>query len=177
MDWNVGDQIVVASTSHSPEENEQLTITKIDNICSTSSQCSHSVLHVEPAIKYKHIAVTQTFNSKTLEFRAEVGVLTRNVVVRGSKSTEWHDKIAKCSKTFDPNQFATQSCYRGRYGEEIGKDEFGSQIMIHAREQNKGLVTGRISYVEVTHAGQAFQLGECPGVPMSGRIDRFTGTF
>jgi hypothetical protein len=115
---------------------------------------------IKPALKYKHIAIVQTIAGKVIETRAEVGLLTRNVVVEGSVQREWTDSIRQCPEDFDPDQFATQTCFNGRYGDEIGSDQFGSQIMLNAKEMNKGLVTGRISYIEVRHAGQSFKLGE-----------------
>ena len=39
--------------------------------------------------------------SVTLEARAEVGLLTHNVVVRGSDNDEWHDVIKACPEGFD----------------------------------------------------------------------------
>ena len=57
------------------------------------------------------------------------------------------------------DQFATQTCFRGKFGEETASDQFGSAIMLFAKEPDKHLSTGRIEYVEVTHAGQAFRLG------------------
>ena len=56
-------------------------------------------------------------------------------------------------------EFTTQTCFQGRFGEEIGSDGFGSQIMLHAPRPNEDLVTGRISNIEVTNCGQAFRLG------------------
>lgn len=59
-------------------------------------------------------------------------------------------------------EFATQTCFQGRFGEEMGSDQFGCQIMLHAARKNENLVTGHLEYVEVTHAGQAFRLGRYP---------------
>ena len=39
---------------------------------------------------------------KALEARAEVGLLTHNVVVRGSDNKQWHDTIEACPEGFDP---------------------------------------------------------------------------
>ena len=47
------------------------------------------------------------------------------------------------------------------YGAEEIDDQFGSQIMLHKGPNDK--VVGRIEYVEVTRAGQAFRLGRYPG--------------
>jgi hypothetical protein len=59
-------------------------------------------------------------------------------------------------------EFATQTCFQGRFGEEIGSDQFGIQVMLHPPEPNKDLAIGRVSYVEFTYAGQAFRLGRYP---------------
>lgn len=50
-------------------------------------------------------------------------------------------------------EFATQTCFQGRFGEEMGSDEFGGAIMMHAPEPDKQWVVGRMSHIEVTHAG------------------------
>lgn len=149
--WNVGDNIVLASTSRRPGENEELTISSVSGDGRT--------IGIKPALKYKHISITQTIAGKVIETRAEVGLLTRNVVVEGSVQREWTESIRKCPEDFNPDQFATQTCFNGRYNDEESSDQFGSQIMLNAKEMNKGLVTGRISYIEVRHAGQSFQLG------------------
>ena len=154
VDWEVGGKIVVSSTSFSQRENEELNITAIDE--------SGMVLTVDPPLRYEHIAATQTIEGRTVVTAAEVGYLTRNVIVRGNVNSEWVSEVSACEREFRPGQFDVQTCFLGRFGEETLSDQFGSQIMIHAAEQNKGLVAGRFSYVEVTHAGQAFRLGRYP---------------
>ena len=61
-----------------------------------------------------------------------------------------------------PGQFAIQTCFRGRFGEEIASDEFGAQIMLFAKQPHQHWSTGHIEYTEVRHAGQAFRLGRYP---------------
>ncbi len=56
-------------------------------------------------------------------------------------------------------EFATQTCFQGRLGEEIGSDQFGSHIMFNPPRPNENLVLGRIENIEITYAGQAFRLG------------------
>lgn len=46
-------------------------------------------------------------------------------------------------------QFATQTCFNGRFGEEAGSDQFGAAIMMHAPHANMDLVNARIEHVEV----------------------------
>lgn len=153
--WKPGDKIILAPTGKSQREFEELTITAVRN--------NNYTLEVSPALKYKHISIVQTFEGNhAVETRAEVGLLTRNVRVRGSVHSEWTEEIEACEKEFQPGQFQTQTCFQGKFGEEIGSDEFGVQIMIHAPEESQGLVTARFDYVEISHAGQAFRLGRYP---------------
>ena len=41
----------------------------------------------------------------TLEMRAEVGLLTRNVKVIGSRDSQWNDEIEACPAGFDSGKF------------------------------------------------------------------------
>ena len=54
-------------------------------------------------------------------------------------------------------EFTTQTCFQGRFGDEVGSDQFGAQIMFHAPFPDQQLVVGKLSYIEVTYAGQAFR--------------------
>lgn len=153
--WKPGDQIILAPTGKSQREFEELTIEAVLN--------NNYTLQVSPPLKYKHICIAQTFDEiHTVETCAEVGLLTRNVRVRGAVHSMWTETIEACEEEFEPGQFQTQTCFQGKFGEEIGSDEFGVQIMIHAPEESKGLITARFSYVEISHAGQAFRLGRYP---------------
>ena len=152
--WKAGDEIVLAATGKSQRENEVAKIKQVTN--------SGKTLELENPLEYNHISMTQTLAGVEVETRGEVGLLSRNVVVKGSVHDEWTEKIEACPEDFAPGQFQTQTCFQGKFGEEVGSDEFGVQIMIHAAERDSDLVTARFSYIEVTHAGQAFRLGRYP---------------
>ncbi|MBZ3876694.1 Fibrocystin-L [Sciurus carolinensis] len=155
--WKAGDNIVIASTGHrqSQRENEKRTIASV-------STDGINITLTNP-LNYTHLGITVTLPDGTLfEARAEVGILTRNILIRGSDNVEWNNKIPACPDGFDTGEFATQTCLQGKFGEEIGSDEFGGCIMFHAPLPNSNLVTGRIEYVEIFHAGQAFRLGRYP---------------
>ena len=154
VDWEVGGKIVIASTSYSQRENEELEITGISN--------SGYTLTISPALEYEHISIQQEIEGRYIDTSAEVGYLTRNVLVRGNLNEEWEERVEGCDEEFRPGQFEIQTCFLGRFGAETINDQFGSQIMIHAAAPNKGDVVGRFEYVEVTHAGQAFRLGRYP---------------
>ena len=150
--WDVGGSIVIASTSFSQREHEELRITAISS--------NGMTLTVSPPLKYTHIAMTQTISGRVITTSAEVGYLTRNIVVKGNTDETWTTRVENCPANFDPGQFAVQVCFFGRFGAEEIDDQFGSQIMLHKGPNDK--VVGRIEYVEVTRAGQAFRLGRYP---------------
>eukprot|EP00062_Callorhinchus_milii_P017054 gi/632969110/ref/XP_007900907.1/ PREDICTED: LOW QUALITY PROTEIN: fibrocystin-L [Callorhinchus milii] len=155
--WKAGDVIVIASTGHrhSQSENEKKTIASV-------SADGKSLNLTEP-LQYNHLGVSVPLPDGTMfEGRAEVGLLTRNVVVRGSNNVEWNDHIEACPDGFNMGQFAVQTCFQGRFGEEIGSDQFGGCIMFHAPRPSSGLAQGRIEYVEMYYVGQAFRLGRYP---------------
>ena len=154
VDWEVGGTIVLAATSFSQRENEELKITAIDE--------TGTVLSISPPLQYKHISIQQVIEGRDIDTSAEVGYLTRNVVVRGNINYDTVGQVESCDEEFRPGQFEVQTCFLGRFGAETVDDQFGSQIMIHAAEQNRGDVIGRLEYIEVTHAGQAFRLGRYP---------------
>ena len=151
-DWEVGGTIVIPTTSFSIRENEEAIIVSIGD--------DGRSITLESPLEYTHICLNQTIQGRVIETCAEVGYLTRNVVVRGNRAEDWDRVVENCPDDFDPGQFALQSCFEGRFGEETVGDQFGSQIMLHKGPNDK--VIGRIEYIEVTHAGQAFRLGRYP---------------
>ncbi|CAK8682961.1 unnamed protein product [Clavelina lepadiformis] len=155
--WQVGDEIVIASTGtrHSQKENEKRKISAISLDLLT--------ITLDSALEYKHLGVTEVLVDGTMvELRAEVGLLSRNVVFRGTNDVAWQTGTEPCEKGFQSGQFATQTCFQGGFGEEAGSDQFGGSIMIHSSEPNSDEVEARIENIEVTYAGQAFRLGRYP---------------
>lgn len=61
-------------------------------------------LTFDPPVEYEHISVEQVIDGVYLETRAEVGLLTRNVVVRGSVQSEWTETIEACDAEFDTSK-------------------------------------------------------------------------
>ncbi|KAM6899772.1 PKHD1 like 1, tandem duplicate 1 [Xenentodon cancila] len=155
--WKPGDEIVIASTGHrhSQRENEVRKIVAVSEDGTT--------LTLDKPLTYTHLGVSVMLPDGTVfEGRGEVGLLTRNVVVRGSQQQEWSDQIEACPDGFNTGEFATQTCFQGRFGEEVGSDQFGGCIMFHAPRPGENLAVGRLEYVEIFHAGQAFRLGRYP---------------
>jgi hypothetical protein len=95
VEWNIGDEIVIASTSHkhSQSENEKKSITDIS--------LDKLTLTLDSALEATHWGTQETFDGTNVEFRAEVGLLTHNVVVRGNTNAQWEDKIEACEAGFD----------------------------------------------------------------------------
>ncbi|XP_063605340.1 fibrocystin-L-like [Penaeus indicus] len=156
VSWKAGDNIVIATTEHRfmVNENEERTIASV-------SADGLTLTLTEP-LEFEHISIEQTFGTHTVETRAEVGLLTRNIKIRGNVNSDFVEEIEACDEDWHPGQFKVQSCFNGRFGEEIGGAQFGATVMLSGKEANKDLVQGRVEYVEVTEAGQAFQLGRYP---------------
>ncbi|XP_041477742.1 fibrocystin-L-like isoform X1 [Lytechinus variegatus] len=154
--WNVGDEIVIATTGGRQDsgQSEVVTITAVSQ--------DKMTLTIDPPIMHRHISIVQDIEGITLETRAEVGLLTHNVVVRGNVNEDWTEEIEACEQPFNTGMFEVQSCFLGRFGEETASDQFGGHIMMFARDMDADLVHGHLEYVELTHVGQAFRLGRYP---------------
>ena len=157
--WQAGEKIVVATTGdrNSMKESEEHTIAAI-------SDDGLTITLAEP-LKYLHISIQQTFGGKVVETRAEVALLTRNVLIQGTKNEEFVEVIPACEEEFNSGAAfsdAMQTCFAGKFGEELGSDEMGAVIIISPKYKNEGLVEARISYTELTSVGQAFRVGRYP---------------
>ena len=74
-DWAVGDTIALSSTEYDPRQREVLTITAI----------SGKTITFTPALQYRHFAGAVDYSATaSVTFAAKVGLLTRNIVIRGS---------------------------------------------------------------------------------------------
>jgi len=159
--WNVGNRIAIAPTGdkNSIVESEDHIITSI-----TDNGDGTTTLGLQDPLAYLHLGVEFTTTrpdgrSVTLHQRAEVGLLSRNVKFEGSKNpSPWYDEIPVC-ENFDQLDLALtaqQNCFVDRFGDEEGSDKFGAHMLLHS------VTHGKIEYMEVHHAGQAFDLGRYP---------------
>jgi len=73
VDWVAGEKIVIASTSYDHNEAEMMTIASV----------SGNEITVTTPFVYKHYGVIETYGSDTMDMRAEVGLLTRNILIQG----------------------------------------------------------------------------------------------
>ncbi len=66
-------------------------------------------------LEYTHLGVSVTLPDGTVfEARAEVGLLTRNIVVRGSNNVEWNDQIEACPDGFNTGLKVVSSAVDGK---------------------------------------------------------------
>ncbi len=92
-------------------------------------------------------------------------VIILYLIFVGSRDHSW-DALKTtdgCPEGFNPAEFATQTCFLGRYGPEMGSDEFGGIIFIFAganQPKNVETVIARFSNVELEHVGQSFKKGK-----------------
>jgi hypothetical protein len=81
-DWNVGDHIVIAGTTwHFNYDHEERYIASI----------SGSTITLTEALEHKHISEAPSYGGVEMPMRAEVGLLTRNVVFRGNPADSKKD--------------------------------------------------------------------------------------
>ncbi len=76
--WRVGDKVVIASGSIDPRDAQVLTITAVNQ----------KQIDVSPALAKPRFGTVQTFNNKTLDQRPAIGLLSRNLVVRGAADSD-----------------------------------------------------------------------------------------
>lgn len=83
VDWVVGDSIVIAPTDFNPHEAEALKITSVS--------LDKKTLGLSSALNHRHYGAIETYANGTrswdLDQRAEVGLLTRNILIQGDASS------------------------------------------------------------------------------------------
>ena len=75
--WRAGDKLVVASSDFDPNRAEVVTVTAR----------SGAVVTLAQPLAYAHYGELQTIAGRTVDERAEVGLLTRNIVIQGDSAT------------------------------------------------------------------------------------------
>jgi G8 domain len=79
VDWRVGEKIVIASTALDPDQAEERQILSVS--------ADRRTVTLNQALAYSHFGQLQTFEGKTLDERAEVALLSRNIVIEGDDSS------------------------------------------------------------------------------------------
>jgi hypothetical protein len=72
--WRAGDELVIAPSGHDAED---LSRVRIASIAGTT-------VTLQSGVQFAHWGQLQSYGGKTLDQRAEVGLLSRNIVVRGA---------------------------------------------------------------------------------------------
>ena len=77
VDWPVGSQLVIATTGdyESQGQSEIRTITTVSS--------NGLTLTLDSALTFSHLGVTQNVGSTSVELRAEVGLLSHNILFQG----------------------------------------------------------------------------------------------
>lgn len=76
-DWAIGEEIVIAGTSFKNDDHETRFI--VDIVGTT--------VYLDEPLEFSHLSVTPIYDGVEFPMRAEVGLLTRNVVFRGDEET------------------------------------------------------------------------------------------
>ncbi|XP_066271168.1 fibrocystin-L-like [Branchiostoma lanceolatum] len=156
-DWQAGASVVIATTGYRHSQGE----TEVRQIQSVSDD--GLTVTLTESLEYEHLGEIVTVDGVNLSFKGEVGLLEgRSVKVTGTVQSTWGEDIPACPDGFDTGEFATQTCFQGRFGEETGSDQFGAHILVHSTSSpssGAAAATARIEYVEFENMGQAFRLG------------------
>jgi hypothetical protein len=76
--WRAGDKLMIVASGFDPREAEVVTVTGVNG----------ASVSFTPALKYRHVGLTQTYEGKVLDQRAAVGLLSRNIVIRGADDSD-----------------------------------------------------------------------------------------
>jgi hypothetical protein len=175
--WPVGGQIVIASTGDRNSQNQSET-----NYITAISADGKSITLKNP-LKYQHLSVKRIAGGKEIYIRAEVGLLSRNVVFNAidcDASTGQDENECNSEKNSDDNSGSISDdnsdddsddysgkssiCSTGssNYYSSSGANQFGAILMVSNDQQNQinneGVII-RISNVEFYNVGQLFTLG------------------
>lgn len=77
VDWRAGDRIAIASTDYQPSQDEEATITSV----------SGATVRLDRALERGHFGERQTYGGQTVDERAEVALLSRNVTIEGEQQS------------------------------------------------------------------------------------------
>jgi hypothetical protein len=77
IDWQVGEHIIIASSDVDQYQSEERTITAV----------SGQTVTLNKPLNFQHYAAVETYGTRQVQIRAEVGLLTRNVVIQGDPSS------------------------------------------------------------------------------------------
>ncbi|XP_040270078.1 cell migration-inducing and hyaluronan-binding protein [Bufo bufo] len=136
--WLPGNRIVIASTDYSMHQAEEFTLLHCP-------QCKNNQVKIDGYPLYLHVGEV----IDGIDMRAEVGLLTRNIVIKGEMEA---------------------SCYGHNHCQFFSYDTFGGQIKIQSH-----FTSVHLSGIEITNMGQQI-LGSYPvHFHMAGAVDEEGG--
>jgi cell migration-inducing and hyaluronan-binding protein len=77
VNWSQGDRLAIASTTYDPRQAEEVTVQAI----------SGTTVMLNQPLRYTHWGQIQTFAGQSVDERAEVGLLSHNIVVQGDSNS------------------------------------------------------------------------------------------
>ncbi len=77
IDWQAGDRLVIASTDFDPMQAEEAIVSGVQG----------QQVSLQGALRYAHWGQTQMFAGKPVDERAEVGLLSRSIVIQGDSGS------------------------------------------------------------------------------------------
>ena len=130
VDWKSGDEIVISTTGgiDSHYQSEVFTI----------KSCNGSHITLNDTLAYEHVSKIAEYGTFIVPLRAEVGLLTRNILIKGDIETK-------------------QNAYSSSVN-----DEYGAHVFIHAHEYGTNAVKVHIENTEFKNVGQAYRIGRHP---------------
>ena len=148
VNWKAGDQIVVASSSLRPQDAEEAFIVSVSDLGSGNVR-----IDLDRSLQFTHLGVVATVAGRQIDMRAEVGCLSRNVVIRGDDD---HTLAQKYGPHIHMHDHRTGNCLESRV------DDCGvSETFM------------RLSDVEMRNCGQSSRLGRyCIHFHMHGDASR-----
>ncbi len=78
VNWQSGDRLVLASTDFDPHQAEEITVQSVDR----------NVVTLEAPLNYMHWGEDQIYGDRVLNERAEVGLLSRNIIIHGDDASK-----------------------------------------------------------------------------------------
>lgn len=117
VNWQVGDRIVVASSSFDPHQAEERTITSV----ASGSAADTTVLGLDTALTHRHYAGSESHGTRSMDMMSEVALLSSNVVVQGEPSADQTGaQIAVLSYSRDAYDCSGEECVGGFVQDFVG---------------------------------------------------------
>ncbi|KAK4475484.1 hypothetical protein MN116_000801, partial [Schistosoma mekongi] len=157
VDWQPGEHIIITSTGGKASHNESE-----EHVIKDISSDNRVITLMVP-LTYKKLSIKKTYSNGVIgNFAAEVGLLSRNILIRGTEEPIVSSDVQQCPSDFSTDRFATHTCTIGSPDEQLGANEYGGHVHIGGPFVNSGAVKAYLSYTEFYFMGQAYRLGRYP---------------